>query len=134
MAAQPHFVYVLRDPETHAVRYVGQTRSPSLRRSNHRTRNMSANGPLREWIASLHALGMQPAFEVVAEFRNEDIVAGNGHWLRSDVLARRTEAMLIELCRNNGCNLLNADMDDVRRRAKATNAKHRTKFITIELD
>lgn len=58
----PANVYVLRDPRTNAIRYIGCTRYPTRRLSQH------CNKPLpciNAWVSELSNLGMRPILEVV---------------------------------------------------------------------
>jgi hypothetical protein len=47
-------IYVLRDPETRSIRYVGQTTKPlRIRLSSHKSYAKVGNSPLCQWIRSL---------------------------------------------------------------------------------
>jgi len=56
------FVYVLIDPRTNAVRYVGCTCNTRLRKNAHRCNRTSKVG---EWVQELRAIGLRPIFKVI---------------------------------------------------------------------
>lgn len=56
-------IYVLVDPRTRRVRYVGQTTRPAQRAAQHRTPSGTpGNEPLAKWKRKLGALGLRPLF------------------------------------------------------------------------
>lgn len=60
---QHHSIYLLKDPRDGAVRYVGRTRSPKSRLSQHVSK--PGNKGLREWIGGLVDAGLAPIMDVV---------------------------------------------------------------------
>jgi hypothetical protein len=63
------WVYVLKDPRTDEVRYVGATNfRPALRRTNHisKARGGDTKGP-GDWIRELLSLGMTPVLSTIEE-------------------------------------------------------------------
>lgn len=62
-------VYLLRDPRTGVVRYVGTTNNPKKRLSAHcnlwRPYRYYSNTPLGMWVAELHALGLKPIMTLI---------------------------------------------------------------------
>jgi hypothetical protein len=59
------YLYVLKDPRTSEVRYVGKTPTPEKRARQHRCPNSSGNLGLMMWKQELKALGLVPTFEVI---------------------------------------------------------------------
>lgn len=64
------FIYVLRDPETNRVRYVGWTVNISRRFNGH----LQDNGKTHKsrWVATLKEKNLVPIIEVIQDVRNED--------------------------------------------------------------
>lgn len=59
---QSHFIYVLVDPRTNVVRYVGCTEDAKKRAASH------ASHPIRstkEWVKELRDLGLKPQLRVI---------------------------------------------------------------------
>ncbi len=88
-SATTWYVYVLCDPTTAAVRYVGQSKVPSARLEAHTSPN--AGALVREWI---HGLGRPPFLQILSSFDSE---AG----------ARAHEAKTIRALLDKGAPLLN---------------------------
>jgi len=61
------YIYLLRDPMTDEVCYVGQTRNPTMRCKQHRKKRglFSGNYALRQWKGYLIITGVDPIFEVL---------------------------------------------------------------------
>lgn len=87
------FLYLLRDPDTGAVRYAGKANDPHARLLTHLRDARRRNAPLHCWIKSLGVQGKRPGMEVLGAVpiaRWED-----------------AERALIELLRRTVPNLLN---------------------------
>ena len=60
------YIYTLSDPRDCIVRYVGQTRTPKMRKQSHeRVSNSEGQPKLREWKRSLISAGIVPEFVVI---------------------------------------------------------------------
>lgn len=58
-------IYVLKDPRTNEVRYVGCSRNTKARYFAHLNSNNSQSSLKRDWIAELRNLGLKPIMEVI---------------------------------------------------------------------
>lgn len=76
----PVHVYVIRDPETKSVRYVGKTIDPAQRARNHRG-GMGCNWAFRRWIASHLENGRYPTLDVVEIVGHEDGDMAEQRWM-----------------------------------------------------
>lgn len=95
-----YFVYVLSDPDTNDVRYIGCTRHPVERSRQWAKGQCMAPGSLvAEWVSSLIASGKRPKFEVV-------FTAEGWHERKA---AKRVEKELIDdmVSRHDGHLILN---------------------------
>lgn len=63
------FIYVLRDPRTNVVRYVGKTKNPSDRKKAHSSPSQVRGQGIGkiEWTMELISLGLRPQFEIIEE-------------------------------------------------------------------
>lgn len=93
-------VYILRDPDTTEIRYVGQTRLTMMGRMKWHKRKMKEAlfgrvgfTPLYRWMEKLDRLGKEPIAEEITH---------NGAW-------DKTEMAMIERLRLRGDPLLNVD-------------------------
>lgn len=84
------FIYVLKDPETGGIRYVGKTNYPSRRLREHCWKSRNHFSYLGNWLRSLAVL---PIFEVIDETSQEHGAA--------------LEAAYILFFRVSGCRLVN---------------------------
>jgi hypothetical protein len=85
-------IYVLADPVTRAIRYVGKANDPDKRLASHLRDARTRNRPVCNWIAKLMGQGLQPIMEVLLPDVED--------WRAAEVLA-------IERCRAAGHDLLN---------------------------
>lgn len=95
-----HVIYVLLDPDTDDVRYIGQTRQMESRKQNYMggsAANLST--PLGRWLIELASVGKFPKFEVLAK------ITGS----HQQYVARAGESALIKAyaLRGDGHLLLN---------------------------
>lgn len=58
-------IYLLIDPETFAVRYVGKSKRLRDRESDWRCEEIHTNKNIKAWIKSLKAKGLRPRFEIL---------------------------------------------------------------------
>lgn len=66
-----NYIYILKDPQTNEIRYVGQTVNPLKRKYSHRSK-LKGKNYLNNWLVSLFAAGFKPEFHIIAEtFNNE---------------------------------------------------------------
>lgn len=70
---KPRYIYVLSDPRTKIVRYVGMSVDPKARKQSHG--NAVATKPMRTWIANLRRIGLSPEMRVVERCPNKKIGA-----------------------------------------------------------
>lgn len=86
------FVYVLCDPRTNEVRYVGETVDIKSRMRNH-WNNSVENRKMLEWIKELKGLKLLPIVKVISTVSRRECY--------------NEEQRVIELYRNQGCLLFN---------------------------
>lgn len=90
---QPIYLYVLANPETGDVRYVGKTRDPESRLQEHLA--SPTNADMAKWFAELADSGLVPEIEIIE-------VVSYDNW-------QETEARQIWRYRQMGFNLLNRE-------------------------
>jgi len=93
-------LYVLRDPNTGDVRYVGQTINPRVRLKMH---TLNPGRPIRDWVKSL--AGKPPLMQVLAWYTLSEITSA--------------ENQCIALCLEHGIALLNSEAEINRPRSTA---------------
>lgn len=93
----PFFVYILKDPRSLDVRYVGQTNSLKRRLQQHICKANKNDRPTQSscWIKSLINLGTAPLMEVLKEFQSSEECSA-------------FEIEMISLFKAKGCRLTNA--------------------------
>lgn len=76
-------IYVLIDPRTHEVRYVGKARDPLIRWKGHLKpeRRRDTETHRAKWIAQLRRQGYTPVLEVVQTLREEDAYDAERYWI-----------------------------------------------------
>ncbi len=83
-------IYVLRDPRTNDIRYVGQTRSPlPTRLSTHVAQAKRQSCWREKWIWSLLQENLRPVIELLEEVESDQAGARERYWI----------AKLAETCR-----------------------------------
>lgn len=100
-------IYALRCPLTDSIHYVGLTRNPNARRAMHRSRKKRPSLAVDKWTAEWADAGQPVKWQVVA------VLSGD---FRCAAIA--VEEAIIAKLRMSGCDLLNADLDAIRRRAR----------------
>ena len=78
-----HVVYVLKDPVTGVVRYVGETLAKKIRATQHNGAS-KRDYPLNRWKRRLLSRGLRPVFEVVASVT----CSGKAYALERELIAR----------------------------------------------
>lgn len=80
---KPVHIYILTDPITGEVKYVGQTMSPKVRLSGHiiNARNNVVNPKLCEWINSLVEQGKQPVIQIIETLQWSDADDRELYWI-----------------------------------------------------
>lgn len=68
---QQHSVYVLRDPSTLDVRYVGLSVSPENRKRGHQSFSRKSGLPVDTWKKRLSLSGKSAVFEIIEQTANE---------------------------------------------------------------
>lgn len=61
------FIYVLKDPDSGEVRYVGKTNNPKKRMSGHLSAQQGRNLPSIRWVRKLKNLNKFPVMEIIEE-------------------------------------------------------------------
>jgi len=87
------YIYVLKDPDTQQVRYVGKSDCPRKRLNQHNCLMYKKGTYLSSWLISLKTRNLKPIMEII------DIVDIN-NW-------KESEAVWIEFYKKQGCNLVN---------------------------
>jgi len=61
------YIYILIDPTTNYIRYVGKTNNPKQRFQNHKNKGRDKNTHKRNWINQLRANNTNPIMEIIDE-------------------------------------------------------------------
>jgi len=64
-----HYIYVLIDPNTRQVRYVGTSSNPKQRLANHYSDKR--NQPKHDWFDSLRDNGQEPILQIVGGYSHD---------------------------------------------------------------
>lgn len=88
------FIYVLKDPETEEIRYVGKSDDPKKRFYRHLKDGRIENYHRASWIKSLALRGLRPVLSILDEVLKTE-------W-------PSLECAYIEFFREQGCDLVNA--------------------------
>src|SRR3990167_3871486 len=75
-------IYVLKDPRTNAVRYVGVTTSVSARLKRHCMIKPSERTYRANWIRSLIGAGFRPLLETVEVCGLDEAYDREQHWIK----------------------------------------------------
>lgn len=87
------FIYVLKDPETGEVRYVGKSNDPPRRLRRHCFRAPRESFRSARWVSSVLSRGFWPTLEIIDEVAESE-------W-------PQWEAAYIQFFRESGCELVN---------------------------
>lgn len=66
------FIYVLIDPRTNEIRYVGKTVNPKNRFKAHKCLKAAKGGHLSSWISHLRKLNLCPEMQIIEEVNAEN--------------------------------------------------------------
>lgn len=98
---QRRWIYVLLDPHTNEIRYVGQTtNNPRARMVDHVGRAHKRDTPTRVWIQELLDNGDSPIMQVVGVY---------GHARDTRKLTGQSELEWMKRLIADGCSLTNSD-------------------------
>lgn len=86
-------IYVLREPITNEIRYVGKTNSPKQRLKNHLNKLRDTNTHKRNWINKLRKDKLKPIFEIIDTVPIDEWQYWEKHYITK--------------FKNEGCNLVN---------------------------
>jgi hypothetical protein len=75
------FVYVLRDPDTERVRYVGRSIYPFSRYKSHLRIRTNDNTYRANWIRSLATAGKKPVIEIIQSCPDDKIYSVEQFWI-----------------------------------------------------
>ena len=113
-------IYVLKDPITNEIRYVGCTKNVEQRYKAHTNKARDYNTPKREWLESLRTQGLKPILEVIE-------VVDNNYLER--------EKYYIQLYRLQNYNLTNTGSIDFNGNQTSFKSGHNSiKVIALLLD
>ena len=87
------YIYILVDPITNQIRYIGKSNNPFQRFKNHKNRCRDKNTHKRNWINKLRLKGVNPEIEVIDMVDIKD-------W-------KYWEKFWIQYFKSIGCNLTN---------------------------
>jgi len=87
------YIYILKEPDTGCIRYVGKTVSPKNRMKSHKCLKGTKGTHLSSWIVSLRNKNQVPIMEIIDE------IEGN-EW-------KEKESFYIEFYKKHGCDLVN---------------------------
>jgi hypothetical protein len=93
---KPVSIYILKDPDTELVRYVGKTvKPPAQRLSGHIYKAKIDDSYKDRWIRSLLSKGVRPTIEVIDEVQPENWQFWERHYIKlfKSIGARLTNAM-----------------------------------------
>lgn len=77
------FIYLLIDPITEEVRYIGYTIHPLVRLTGHKSHPDGTHySPKQEWISSLKKLGMKPRLIVIDKVPAQEAPGVEKEWIR----------------------------------------------------
>lgn len=113
-------IYVLKDPRTNEVRYVGCSKNIEQRYKAHNNTARDLNTPKRQWIAELRELGLKPLMEILEEVDNNYLIK---------------EKEYITKYRQLGYNLTNTGYDDNHgNQTSFKNGHNSVSIISLNLD
>lgn len=131
---KPDFIYVLRDPRTDDVKYVGKTKNPYFRERAHASLTQVRKQGIHkiDWTVELRSLGLRPKFEIIEECQEGKWKEREEFWIAhyglENLLNVRPDGILgnINPCSENAKEKLRRavqkQFDDPVRREKHKNA------------
>jgi len=75
------FIYILIDPVSNQIRYVGKANKPKERYRNHKNPSRDKNTHKRRWINSLKKLNLNPELEIIDEIDIKDWKYWEKFWI-----------------------------------------------------
>lgn len=76
------YIYILKDPNTDEIRYVGMTREPHARLSSHlRGTKRYPKGPKGKWIQGLMDNQQKPVMEIVEVCNSSNWHGRESYWI-----------------------------------------------------
>lgn len=75
------YIYVLEDPITKNIRYVGKTKNPKMRFHNHCNKQHNVKSHKRNWINSLKNKGLKPIMSIIDEVSENDWHFWEKYWI-----------------------------------------------------
>lgn len=108
------YIYVLRDPDTNAVRYVGKSVWPESRLYSHKFSIGLDKNPRLLWFKAMAEQGKSPAMEIVETTTRRESKAAEIRWIKHYL--------------DEGCDLVNINYNP---KIYNTYWKNQTRNITI---
>lgn len=109
-------VYVLKDPDSQKIRYVGSAREVRMRMTHHRNALNYGQPLLNEWLVELKLQGKEAVFEVVESYPCDP---DTGEYRHAEFKAHMHEKQLIQELWSGGTPLLNVRFCRPHHRAKS---------------
>lgn len=77
------YIYILRDPRTNEIKYVGKTVDPRSRSKKHGLPSQLRGSGVRKvkWILELRSIGLRPIFEIIEECTEENWEERERYWI-----------------------------------------------------
>ena len=75
------FIYVLLDPNTLEIRYVGKTKNCYQRFRHHLVNSANKKSHKRSWINSLREQGLKPIMQIIDEVEESEWQFWEQHWI-----------------------------------------------------
>ncbi len=76
------YIYVLEDPRSGKVRYVGRTKALNLRYYAHCSTVGSGSRGMVAWAEELRAHGLRPSLHVIEAVERDELIAREYYWIR----------------------------------------------------
>lgn len=76
------FIYILEDPETQEIRYVGKTKNPKMRFHNHCNNLHNTKSHKRNWINSLRSKNLRPIMRIIDEVEGSEWHFWERYWIQ----------------------------------------------------
>jgi hypothetical protein len=121
------YIYVLRDPRSGDVKYVGKTKNPKDRKKHHSSPSQLRGSGIKkiEWTRELRSLGLRPLFEIIETCSEETWVERERYWI-----ARYGLTNLVNVRPDAIPGNFNVVSEETRKKIRRAN---RTQFSNTEL-